>query len=87
MPRLKGELLLFGGCLLAGLIALPIAIYYVGLTLFGAFGGGGLGDFFFGIQTDLTRLDLAAWFLVLSPYLIIQTLRLTFRLAAWARSN
>ncbi len=71
------ELALFLGLLLAGLVLLPIAIYWLGPRVLGEFGGHGFADFFGSLAVRLRAGEFAAWFLVLSPYLAIQVLRLT----------
>jgi len=81
MPKpLRRETILLTSCFLFGLILLPVAVYLVGSTLFGAFGDGGLRDFLTTLYTALGKLDPVVWFLVLSPYLFVQCVRGTFRL-------
>ena len=75
------ELALFSGLLFLGLVVLPIAIYQVGQVVFGAYGGFGYGDFFRRLSEDIRQFDPATWFLVLSPWLGWQILRLSA--AAW----
>lgn len=71
------ETALFLGLLLAGLVIVPIAIYWIGSQLLGEFGGYGFADFYGSLAARVRSLDAATWFLVLSPYLAIQVLRLT----------
>ena len=66
--------------LVIGLIALPPVIYWVGQVIFGAYAGGGLGDFYSNLQAQLRAGNVFACFLVFSPYLIWQALRGTIRL-------
>jgi hypothetical protein len=75
------ELGLLVGLLFVGLVLMPIAIFWVGQSLFGAYGGQGYGDFFGTLSEKIRRGDGVAWFLVLSPYLVWQSLRLT--VLAW----
>jgi len=78
------EALLLLTLLLVGLILLPIAIYIVGQRVFGEYGGLGLSGFFEQVYRGLPSGDGVVWFLVLSPYLGWQVLRLTiwlFRLS------
>ena len=75
------EIALFLGLLFAGLVLLPVIIFWIGPRLLGDFGGYGFADFFGSLAARIRGGDLAAWFLVLSPYLGVQTLRLTWR--AW----
>lgn len=60
-----------------GLVLMPIAIFWIGQSLFGAYGGQGYGDFFGTLSLKIRTGDRVAWFLVLSPYLVWQCLRLT----------
>jgi hypothetical protein len=78
--RIRNEVLVFAASLLVGLFALPVAIYAVGHALFNEFGGGDFGDFYAAVQTEIWSFAPVVWFLVLSPYLVITTLRFTFRL-------
>jgi len=73
------ESLLFLWLLLGGLFVLPIAVYLVGRVLFGEYGGTGFTAFYGMVHSELRAGSLSIWFLVLSPYLIWQLLRLTFR--------
>ena len=70
------ELGLLLGLLFVGMVLLPIAVYVVGQAIFGEYGGGGYGGFFGDLSGRIRAGDAAAWFLVLSPYLGWQTLRL-----------
>jgi hypothetical protein len=70
------EAALLLGFLFLGLVLLPIAIYLVGQAIFGEYGGSGFGHFYSGLSNRIRGGDAAAWFLVLSPYLGLQTLRL-----------
>jgi hypothetical protein len=64
------------GFVFLGLVLLPIAIYVVGQLIFGDYGGGSYGHFYSELSGRFRAGDAAAWFLVLSPYLGWQTLRL-----------
>lgn len=75
------ELGLFVVLLFVGFVLMPIAIFWVGQSLFGAYGGLGYGDFFGTLSEKIRGGDGVAWFLVLSPYLVWQCLRLT--VLAW----
>lgn len=75
------ELALLFSLLLLGLIVLPIAIYFVGDQVFGDYGSSGFSGFFNTLSGKIRSGDWVAWFLVLSPYLGWQTVRLTA--AAW----
>ena len=75
------EIALLLGLLFLGFVLVPLAIFYVGQNFLGQFGGYGYGDFFGTLSAKIRSGDLLAWFFVLSPYLVWQTLRLT--LHAW----
>ncbi len=74
---LTKELAILAILLFFGLVLLPIAIWFVGKTVFGAYGGAGYIDFFGTLSGKIRSGDLVAWFLVLSPYLVWQIIRLT----------
>ena len=71
------EAALFFGLLFLGFVLMPIAIYLVGQDVFGDYSGYGYADFFGNLSAKIRAGELVAWFLVLSPYLAWQTLRLT----------
>jgi len=73
---IRKEAGLFVGFLFLGLIVMPVAIYVVGQNLFGEYGGHGYGQFFGELSGRIRSGDGTAWFLVLSPYLGWQSLRL-----------
>ena len=62
--------------LFLGLIVMPVEIYLVGQSIFGEYGGQGYGQFFGELSGRIRSGDGVAWFLVLSPYLGWQSLRL-----------
>ena len=76
---------LLTGFLFLGLVVMPIVIYFVGETVFGSYDGLGYGDFFGTLSAKVRNGDYVAWFLVLSPYLGWQILRLLA--FAWRRSG
>lgn len=78
---IQRELLLFLALLLAGVLLLPPAVYLVGQAVFGDFAGGGFGAFYRGLFERLRNGEYMAWFLLLAPYLGVQTLRGT--VLAW----
>ena len=82
---LRREAFLIIACLSFGLLILPVLVFIVGQVIFGEFAGGGLGAFFADIHRMLRSGNVVVWFLVLSPYLIIQTLRLSIGLFRIAR--
>jgi len=67
---------LFAILLFVGIVLLPLAIWFVGKAVFGAYGGAGYADFFGTLSGKIRSGDLVAWFLVLSPYIVWQCLRL-----------
>lgn len=77
------ELAWFFGLLAAGLILMPVGIYVVGESLFGAYGGHGYADFFGTLSGKIRGGDGVAWFLVSTPYLLFSAVRLTRR--GWRR--
>lgn len=73
---LKKEGALFAILLFVGFVLLPVAVWFVGKAVFGAYGGTGYADFFGVLSGKIRSGDLVAWFLILSPYLVWQCLRL-----------
>ena len=73
---LKKESAIFAGFLFVGVVLLPILIWFVGKIVFGAYGGAGFAEFFGTLNGKIRSGDLVAWFLVLSPWLALQVLRL-----------
>ncbi len=69
------EAMLFTILLAVGIILLPVAIFLVGEVVFGDYGGDGFGQFLESIFTRLFDGDRFAWFLILSPYIVVQLLR------------
>jgi hypothetical protein len=74
--RATKELAILAGFLFLGLVVVPIIIFQVGQVVFGAYGGTGYGDFYGTLSAKVRSGDSVAWFLVLSPYLGWQCLRL-----------
>ena len=70
------EVAIAAALLAFGLLVLPFAVYLVGQQLLGDYGDG-LGALALAenIWVDLLSFRLAAWVLVLSPYLTIQLAR------------
>ena len=75
----RRESILLIACLLFGITVLPAAIFAVGRSIFGDYGGGYIGDFFGSMFSDILSFDPVVWFLVLSPYVVIQGTRATVR--------
>jgi len=75
------EIALFLGLFFFGLVLLPIGIYIVGGEVFGEYDGNGFGGFFGAVSSKIRNAEPVAWFLVLSPYIAWQVVRLT--MLAW----
>lgn len=71
------EAALFLIMLFVGLAILPTIIYFIGRSLFGEYGGVGFSGFYGMLHGELRSGEPVVWFLVLSPYLAWQALRLT----------
>ena len=76
VKTLRKETGLLVAFLFLGLVVMPVAIYVVGQSIFGEYGGQGYGQFFGELSGRIRSGDRVAWLLVLSPYLGWQTLRL-----------
>lgn len=74
---LRKEAALFAGLLFLGLVLLPVVIWFVGKAVFGAYGGAGYAEFYGTLSGKIRSGNLVAWFLVLSPWLALQVVRLT----------
>jgi hypothetical protein len=74
--RVKKEALLFLALLFFGFVIMPIGIWFVGKAVFGEYGGAGYADFFGNLSAKIRAGDTVAWFLVLSPWIVWQILRL-----------
>ncbi len=74
--RATKEVALLAGLLFFGLIIMPLAIYSVGQSVFGTYGGIGYGDFYGTLSGKVRHGDLVAWFLILAPYIGWQVVRL-----------
>lgn len=72
------EIAFLAGFLFVGLVVMPLIIYQVGQAVFGAYGGVGYGDFFGTLSAKVRGGDGVAWFLIMSPYIGWQCLRLMF---------
>lgn len=77
-PRLGRELrffLLVGG---AGIVVLPLLVYFAGALTLGPYDGG-IGSFLAKLYGDFVRLVPSAWALLLGPYLLFWAVRLLTR--------
>ena len=73
---LKTEVMLLIGSLFVGLVLLPVAVWFVGHVVFGAYDGAGYAEFYGMLSGKIRSGDAVAWFLILSPWLVLQCLRL-----------
>ena len=73
---LKKEAALFAGLLFIGLVLLPVCIWFIGNAVFGPYDGAGYSDFFGTLSSKIRSGNAVAWFLVLSPWLVWQSVRL-----------
>lgn len=75
---LKFELVLATLLFCFGVAVLPLAIYWVGQFVVGAYADdAGVGGLFGAIWSGLGHGRVAAWILVLSPYVSVQLFRMT----------
>jgi hypothetical protein len=72
------ELVVDAGLVVAGLLLLPVAVYFVGQVVFGAYEGDGYAGFFSAVTDRLQGGEASAWFLVLSPLILVSILRGTW---------
>ena len=77
---MKKEAILLAVMLAIGILLLPLAIFAVGNAVFGDYGDGEYSDFYGTLLADAFSGNLGLLFLILSPYLVWQTLRVTVRL-------
>lgn len=73
----RREAIIAVALVLAGLLLLPIAIWWVGGSVFGSYAGDGFGGFYAELIRKLAGGNIVAWFLVLSPLLGVAAIRLT----------
>jgi hypothetical protein len=71
------ESALFLCLLFFGLVILPFAVYMVGNSVFGEYGGSGFSVFYGTLHSAIRDGDPMVLFLVFSPYVIWQLTRLT----------
>jgi hypothetical protein len=77
---IKREIAIAAALFAVGLLLLPPAIYWVGRQVAGNYAGSG-GPLALANQiwADFMQLEPTAWLLVLSPYLLLQLVRLIGR--------
>jgi hypothetical protein len=77
---IRREIAIAAALFAAGLVLLPLAIYWVGRQVAGEYAGGGgplgLAD---QVWSDFFQLEPSAWLVVLSPYVFVQLARLIRR--------
>jgi len=74
----KKELTVFAVLFACGILLLPAAIYFVGTSVVGEYKPDGeVFDLWLALLSDLAVLRPPAWLLVLSPYIVIQLLRVS----------
>ena len=71
------ESALFLCLLFIGLLIVPLAVYIVGKSVFGEYGGTGFSDFYSTLHRSIREGESAVLFLMFSPYVIWQLTRLT----------
>jgi hypothetical protein len=76
---IKREIAIAAALFAAGLLVLPPAVYWAGRQVVGEYGGGGALALADQIWADFMQLEPGAWLLVLSPYLLVQLIRLIGR--------
>jgi hypothetical protein len=81
-PRSLKEALIALGLIAFGLICLPGMVYFVGSRIIGEYELGILG-LYEATADALASGSLAAWFLILSPFFVVQL----WRLSRWLRSQ
>ena len=78
---LRRELIILTALFAFGFFVLPLAIYWVGQEVVGEYApNAGAWTLTESIWSDLLSFRLAAWLLVLSPYGVVQLLRLARRI-------
>jgi hypothetical protein len=82
--RWQKELIVAAALIGFGLLVLPYIVFFVGVQIVGAYAGeGGALGLMLAIWSALGRGAWAAWVLVFSPYLVVQLVRFTIRIARW----
>ncbi len=74
---MRRELVTFVLLAFVGVLVVPLAIYLVGAEIFGEYAGAGFGDFYRDIHSDLREKQPVVIFLLISPYLVWQILRIS----------
>lgn len=78
---LAGEALFLMSGLALGVLAVPVAVYFAGSRVLGAYGGQAPEAFFASLYGDLVRLQPAALLLTLTPLASLYLLRPLLRRA------
>lgn len=69
------------GAILFGTLVLPALVYFTGITILGAYAGGGLAGFYRALLADLVHVRWYAWTVALGPLAAVAIWRL-FRYGA-----
>jgi hypothetical protein len=78
------ELSIAGMGLLAGVVLMPVLIFYAGVATLGRFDGASLGHLYTSLFEGLREASIASWVVLLGPY----GLYVMFRaLRAWWRAS
>lgn len=72
---LAREAILFGICLFAGLVLMPLGVYFVGKAVLEAYAGGGFFRFWADWFRGLASGGLAWWLCTLGPYAFVLFIR------------
>ena len=75
--RYRREAVIAAVLFFTGALLLPIAVWLIGSSVFGAYAGDGFGGFYGGLVSRLVSGSSVAWFMILSPLLGVVVLRLT----------
>lgn len=71
------EVALLTGLVFVGIVILPLCIYVIGEAVFGEYGSGGFASFYGDLHGRFRSGDPLVWFLLLSPYVLWQLVRMT----------
>lgn len=85
LPGWSREILLTVLVLAAGLVLMPVLVFYAGSSLLGRYEGASLEHMFQSVYAGLQAGSVASWIVLLGPYglyLLFRALRLWWRLGA-----
>lgn len=78
--RLRREFTIGALLLFFGIAVLPALIYLVGTVVIGPYEGDGIASLYAAILAGAGNLEPVPWLLILSPYLVVQLLRVMLAL-------